>query len=98
MGKGKVNLGPIGVEWETAMKDKNADLDFIKKQIDSYIIIIERSKDIDARDVLPQIRPFIAAMQQYGHLSRLDKAYQDRFFKITNWVQQQLPQRMSFSH
>ncbi len=80
----------MGLEWEIAMKDPNADLNFIKNQVESCVIAIDKTQGNPPNVVTEKSRALVAAIIQFGHLVRLNPPDQDKVIKIMNWLKKQV--------
>ena len=85
MKKGKVNVGPIGFEWEKELQNRDADINIVKTQIDSYLLVIEHKSESNLLELCQPLKKLINVIEIYGHLIRLEKEYQDKFFKLTKF-------------
>ncbi len=84
----KISTPIFGIEWEKKMKEPNADIDFIKQQIDSWIIEIDNEKRVGISITRQQLEDFLQAVRGYGHLARLqkkEKEYVEKYLKIAEY-------------
>ncbi len=87
MAKRKIAFGPSSVsfEWEKVMRNPIADLDFIKHQIDSWIFEIDEGGETIEKN---QIAKFLSIMREYGHVSRLNEDYKEKYKRILKFVKE----------
>ncbi|KKM01673.1 hypothetical protein LCGC14_1792080 [marine sediment metagenome] len=64
----------------------DADMKFIKSQIDSFTILINNKEKIDANNFKDELETFISLIPAQGHLVKLNNDYQGKFFNITKFV------------
>ena len=84
----KISTPIFGIEWEKKMNDPNADIDFIKQQIDSWIIEIDNENRIGRSIERKQLQDFLQAIRGYGHLARLQKKdaeYVEKYMRIAEY-------------
>lgn len=72
--------------WYKEINKIDADMKFIKKQIDSFNILIDNKDKIDPNNFKDEIETFISLIPAQGHLVKLEKDYQEKFFKITKFI------------
>ena len=72
--------------WYKEINKIDADIKFIKKQIDSFIILVENKNDINPNNFKDELETFVALIPAQGHLVKLDKEFQEKFFKITKFM------------
>lgn len=72
--------------WYKEINKIDANIKFIKDQIDSFVLLIENKDKIDVNNFRDELKTFIALIPAQAHLKKLDKEYQEKFFKITKFV------------
>ena len=72
--------------WYKEINKIDADMKFIKKQIDSFNLLIDNKDKIDPNNFKDEIETFISLIPAQGHLVKLEKDYQEKFFKITKFI------------
>lgn len=83
---GKIKAPFFQYTWYKEINKIDADMKFIKAQIDSFVLLIENKDKIDASNFKDELETFVSLIPAQGHLTKLDKEYQDKFFKITKFV------------
>ena len=83
---GKVKAPFFEYTWYKEINKIDADMKFIKKQIDSFNILIDNKDKIDPNNFKDEIETFISLIPAQGHLVKLEKDYQEKFFKITKFI------------
>ncbi len=83
---GKVKAPFFEYTWYKEINKIDADMKFIKKQIDSFNILIDNKDKIDPNNFKDEIETFISLIPAQGHLVKLEKDYQEKFFNITKFI------------
>ena len=74
--------------WYKEINKIKTNKKFIQDQIDSIKLMIENKDDINMGDIRDELKTFIKIIPSQGHLVKLDKEYQERFFEITKFVKE----------
>ena len=82
----KIKTPVIEYTWYKEINKTKTNKKFIQKKIDDYILLINNKDKIDPNNFKDEIEAFISIIPAQGHLNKLDKEYQEKFFKITKFV------------
>ena len=84
--EGKIKTPIFQYTWYKEISKIDADMKFIKKQIDSFLLLTENKDKINPNNFKDELETFISLIPAQGHLIKLEKDYQEKFFKITKFV------------
>ena len=79
---GEINTGIFKYTWQKEINKIETNKKFIQDQIDSFILLIENADKIDIGVYGSEINEFLKVIPAQGHLSKLDKDYKGKYFKI----------------
>ena len=84
--KAKIKAPFFEYSWYKEINKIDADMDFIKSQIDSFVLLTENKDKINPSNFKKELETFISLIPAQGHLVKLEKDYQEKFFKITKFT------------
>jgi len=79
----------IEYHWYKEINKDDASIKFIEKQIDSFRLLVDNKNSINVSNFKEEIITFISIIPAQGHLIKLDKEYQKKFFEITKFIKDQ---------
>jgi len=84
----KIKTPIFEYSWHKEINQPETNKGFIQNQIDSFILLIENVEIVNIRDLRVDLIEFIKIITKQGHLAKLDKEYQEKFFKIIKSVKE----------
>jgi hypothetical protein len=84
---GEINTGLFKYSWQKEINKIKTNKKFIQGQIDSFMILLENLDQLDIGIYGDELREFLTVVPAQGHLSKLDKDYQDKFFIISEFYE-----------
>lgn len=75
--------------WYKEINKEETNTKFIQNQIDSFKLLVDNKNKINVSDFKDEIRTFISIIPAQGHLIKLSEEYQNKFFKITEYMKKQ---------
>ncbi|MFX1500200.1 MAG: hypothetical protein ACFFDH_04455 [Promethearchaeota archaeon] len=82
----KVKIPFLEYSWYKEINQIETNKEFIQNQIDSFILLIENKDNVKIGDYRDELKAFTTMLPAQGHLSKLDKEYQEKYFRITKFV------------
>ena len=82
----RVKLPFIEWSWYKEVSKKDVDIKYLQNLIDSYLLFIEH-QNTNTGEFHEELTQFTNLVVANGHLIKLTKEYQERFFKISNFVE-----------
>jgi hypothetical protein len=86
---GKIKTPVFEYSWYKEINRTETNKKFIQNQIDSFILLIENKENIKIGDYRDELKEFTTILPAQGHLTKLDKEYQEKYFRITKFVKEQ---------
>ena len=83
---GRIKAPFFEYSWYKEINKIDADMKFIKRQIDSFLLLTENKDKINPSNFKDELETFISLIPSQGHLVKLEKEYQEKFFKITKFT------------
>jgi len=75
--------------WYKEINQTETNKEFIQNQIDSFILLVENKDSVKIGDYHDELKAFTTIIPSQGHLAKLDKEYQEKYFRITKFVKEQ---------
>lgn len=85
----EIKLPFIKFSWFKEINKPETNKDFIQSQIDSFILLVENKNKIKIGVYKEELKAFLSILPAQGHLSKLDKDYQEKYFKIAEYYKSQ---------
>jgi len=85
---GKIKLPIFEYSWSKEIDKEEPNIIVIQEQIDTFLFVIQKKENFKIDDLRNEFKLFIKLMIRHGHLTRLDKKYQDKFLEITKFVKE----------
>jgi len=85
---GKIKLPVFEYSWSNEIDKTEPNLNIIRNQINSFIFVIQNKEDFRIDDFRGEFKVFTKLIIRNGHLTKLEKEYQDKFLKITSFVEE----------
>ena len=85
---GEINTGIFKYNWQKEINKIKTNKDFIQDQIDSFLLLIKNVEKIEIGIYGAELNEFLKVIPAQGHLSKLDKEFQDKFFKISKFYEE----------
>lgn len=79
----------VKYHWYKEINKEETNTKFIQNQIDSFKLLVDNQNKINVSDFKDEIRTFISIIPAQGHLIKLSEEYQNKFFKITEYMKKQ---------
>ncbi|KKL95438.1 hypothetical protein LCGC14_1854590 [marine sediment metagenome] len=86
---GKIKTPIFEYSWYKEISKTKTNKKFIHDQIDSFISLIEHKDSINISDYKDELKAFTKIIPSQGHLVKLDKEYQDKYYVITKFIKEQ---------
>lgn len=74
--------------WYKEVNQIETNKEFIQDQIDSFKLMIDNKENVNLGDLKDELKTFIKVIPSQGHLVKLDKDYQEKFFEIAKFVKE----------
>ncbi len=88
--KSRTGTPIVDYSWYKEINQTKTNKDFIQNQIDSFILLIDNKENIEIWDYRDELKEFTKIIPAQGHLAKLDKEYQEKYFRITKFVKEHL--------
>ena len=89
----ELDLGIYKYKWGKELEKLEPDKKLIKNQIDSFIFIIENSESFHDKTYLDEMTLFSKMVLSYGHLTKLEDEYKEKFKKINQFIKKEWEDR-----
>ena len=86
--KAKIKTPVFEYSWYKEVNKIETNKKLIQNQIDSFKLLIDNKESVKMVDLRDELKEFIRIIPSQGHLVKLDKEYQDKFFEITKFVKE----------
>ena len=84
--KTKQKIPFFSLPWYKEINKVETNVEFIQNQIDKFMDIIADPDQIDVTDYKHELMAFERIIRAKGHVSPLEKEYQEKFFKIAQFI------------
>ena len=85
----KIKTPIFDYTWYKEINKVETNKKFIQDQIDSFILLVDNKDKINPSDFRDELKTFISLIPSQGHLVKLDKEYQEKFFRIAEYLNKQ---------
>lgn len=89
----EVNLKVYKYKWKKELEKSEPDKKLIRDQIDSFIYMVENSESFHSKTYLDEMTLFSKMVLSYGHLTKLDDDYKEKFKKINQFIKKEWDDR-----
>lgn len=84
----RVKVPFVEYRWYKEISKRDVDLQYLQNLIDSYLIFI-KNKNSNWSELHGELTEFTRLVVTNGHLVKLNKEYQDKFFEISEFIEEQ---------
>ena len=85
---GKIKLPVFEYNWSKEIDKEDPNIDIIQDQIDTFMFVIKEKENFKINDLHNEFKTFIKLIVRRGHITKLEKQYQDKFLIITKSVKE----------
>ena len=84
--EGKIKLPIFEYNWSKEIDKKEPDLNIIRNQINTFIFVIQNKHNFKIEDFREEFKAFTKLIIRHGHITKLEKDYQEKFLRITKFI------------
>ncbi|TFG27379.1 MAG: hypothetical protein EU532_07555 [Promethearchaeota archaeon] len=85
---GKIKLPVFEYNWSKEIDKEDPNIGIIQDQIDTFLFVIKEKENFKINDLQNEFKIFIKLIIRRGHITKLEKQYQDKFLNITKFVKE----------
>lgn len=83
---GKIKLPIFEYRWSKEIDKKEPNLNIVRNQINSFMFVIQNKDKFKIDDFREEFKVFTNLIIRHGHITKLEREYQERFLKITKFI------------
>jgi len=84
--EGRIKLPIFEYNWTKEVAKEEPNLNIIRDQIDTFIFVIQNKENFKIDDFQEEFKKFTKLIIRHGHLTKLEKEYQNKFLKINKFI------------
>lgn len=89
----ELNLKVYKYKWKNELEKSEPDKKLIRNQIDSFIYMVENSESFHSKTYLDEMTLFSKMVLSYGHLTKMDHEYKEKFKNINQFIKKEWDDR-----
>lgn len=84
--EGKIKLPIFEYNWSKEVDKEEPNLNIIRNQINTFMFVIQNKDNFKIDDFREEFKKFTKQIIRHGHLTKLQKEYQDKFLLINKFI------------
>ena len=88
--EGRIKLPIFEYNWSKEVDKEEPNLNIIRNQINTFMFVIQNKDNFKIDDFREEFKKFTKLIIRHGHLTKLEKEYQNKFLKINKFIKNSL--------
>ncbi len=84
--EGRIKLPIFEYNWTKEIAKEEPSLNVIRNQINTFMFVIQNKENFKINDFHEEFKKFTKLIIRHGHLTKLEKEYQDKFLIINKFI------------